>query len=80
MISGNSRPDGSGTGVLIEGPANLIEGNFIGTDQSGGFPLGNDTGVFIYYGYTKSGKFCAPVPRIVSIGQDRLGVGITPGA
>ena len=30
--------------------------------------------------YTKSGKFCAPVPRIVSIGQDRLGVGITPGA
>ena len=22
----------------------------------------------------------APVPRIVSIGQDRLGVGITPGA
>ena len=47
VISGNSRPDGSGTGVLIEGPANLIEGNFIGTDQSGGFPLGNDTGVFI---------------------------------
>ena len=31
--------------------------------------------------YTKSGKFTAPpVPRIVSIGQDRLGVGITPGA
>ena len=23
---------------------------------------------------------CAPIPRIVSIGQDRLGVGITPGA
>jgi len=47
LISGNSRPDGSGDGVLIAGPANLIEGNFIGTDQSGGFPLGNDTGVFI---------------------------------
>ena len=47
VISGNSRPDGSGDGVLIAGPANLIEGNFIGTDQSGGFPLGNDTGVFI---------------------------------
>ena len=30
--------------------------------------------------YTKSGKFAPPVPRIVSIGQDRLGVGITPGA
>ena len=47
LISGNSRPDGSGDGVLIAGPTNLIEGNFIGTDQSGGFPLGNDTGVFI---------------------------------
>ena len=47
LISGNSRPDGSGVGVEIAGPENLIEGNFIGTDQSGGFPLGNDTGVFI---------------------------------
>ena len=47
LISGNSRPDGSGVGVEIAGPGNLIEGNFIGTDQSGGFPLGNDTGVFI---------------------------------
>ena len=26
------------------------------------------------------GNSLAPVPRIVSIGQDRLGVGITPGA
>ena len=33
--------------MLIAGPANLIEGNFIGTDQSGSFQLGNDTGVFI---------------------------------
>ena len=47
LISGNSRPDGSGVGVEIAGPENLIEGNFIGTDQSGGFPLENDTGVFI---------------------------------
>ena len=37
-------------GVQILGSGatrNLVEGNYIGTDQSGGLPLGNDTGVFI---------------------------------
>ena len=50
LISGNSNPQGSGVGVQILGSGatrNLVEGNYIGTDQSGGFPLGNDTGVFI---------------------------------
>ena len=50
LISGNSHPEGSGVGVQIAGSGatrNLMEGNYIGTDQSGGFPLGNDTGVFI---------------------------------
>ena len=50
LISGNSNAAGSGVGVEILGigaTSNLVEGNYIGTDQSGGFPLGNDTGVFI---------------------------------
>ena len=33
-----------------------------------------------YPSQTKSGNSPSPVPRIVSIGQDRLGIGITPGA
>jgi len=50
LISGNSNAAGSGVGVQILGSGatrNLVEGNYIGTDQSGGLPLGNDTGVFI---------------------------------
>ncbi len=53
VISGNSRPDGSGSGVLIIGPqsalrmADVVQGNFIGTDATGERPLGNDTGVIL---------------------------------
>ena len=50
LISGNSNLQGSGVGVQILGfgvTDNLVEGNLIGTDKSGGHPLGNDTGVFI---------------------------------
>ena len=50
VISGNSRPDGSGVGVQILGAGatgNLIEGNFIGLDVFGTHPLRNDTGVLI---------------------------------
>jgi hypothetical protein len=50
LISGNRRPDGSATGVEIIGPeasANVISGNYIGTDATGASPLGNDTGIFI---------------------------------
>jgi hypothetical protein len=53
LISGNSRFDGSGSGVLILGlpsgavMSNLVQANYIGTDRSGENPLGNDTGVIL---------------------------------
>jgi titin len=53
LISGNSRPDGSGTGILILGlpssstAANVVQSNEIGTDRTGEKPLGNDTGIIV---------------------------------
>jgi hypothetical protein len=53
LISGNSRLDGSGSGILILGPqsslrmGDVVQGNFIGTDGTGERPLGNDTGVIL---------------------------------
>jgi titin len=45
VISGNPAD-----GVNIGGDANIVQGNYIGTDITGTHAIGNDTGVFLYQG------------------------------
>jgi CSLREA domain-containing protein len=46
IIEGNQVSDNQ-IGVLLLGHTNQVSANFIGTDSSGDFPVGNDTGIHI---------------------------------
>ena len=45
LISGNGAPGAGGTGVVLNGTTNRLQGNWIGTDATGNSPLGNERGV-----------------------------------
>jgi hypothetical protein len=48
IVSGLNIHSFGGDGISINGSGNIIQGNFLGTDASGSFGLGNSTGVGVY--------------------------------
>ncbi len=68
LISGNG-----GSGVLILGGENRVEGNFIGTDVSGTQRLGNDFGVLVFGSHNTIGG-TTPAARNIISGNREAGV------
>src|SRR5262249_19029971 len=52
--AGNLVPGQAGTGILVAGSGNRIQGNYVGTDVTGTHALGNTFGIGIQFGATSN--------------------------
>jgi trimeric autotransporter adhesin len=75
LISGNGSVQNGGAGVFVDGSANIVEGNYIGTDVTGARALGNNwEGVTIYSGSGNTVGGTTAATRNVISGSSRDGV------
>ncbi len=77
LISGNGSVQNGGAGVFVDGSANIVEGNYIGTDVTGVRALGNHwVGVTVWSGSGNTIGGTTAASRNVISGNSRDGVAL----